>query len=402
MIITAYFSDQGAPKAGLSPVINIRDVSDGSLVIDAAAMTEIGDGFYKYDFAGFDAAKGYAILCDGGSGLTGAERYAIATSEAQGDVTRILADTNELQTDLVDGGRLDLLIDGIKGKTDNLPADTASELNAVDAAIAAVQADLDNPDQYKADVSTLALEASVQAVKARTDNLPIDPADQSQVEAVIVAAVAAIQGVDGDTLESLSDQMDGLVPGGTGASAVVITIREADLTPIADVSVRILNEGETLLVAYGSTDVNGQIQINLDDGVYTVRLRKTGCAFTVPEDLTVSGVTAVAYTGEQSVIGEPEDSDACRVYDYAFAQDGKTPLSSVSAIARIVSVPYDRDEKLHAGVETAAVYDPETGLLYWDIVRGATVKFVVAELRYNRQHVVPDQATARLAGLSEL
>jgi hypothetical protein len=38
------------------------------------------------------------------------------------DVAAILIDTNELQTDWVNGGRLDLLIDAIKAKTDILPA----------------------------------------------------------------------------------------------------------------------------------------------------------------------------------------------------------------------------------------------------------------------------------------
>lgn len=36
------------------------------------------------------------------------------------EVAAILADTNELQGDLTDGGRLDLLIDGIKSKTDTI------------------------------------------------------------------------------------------------------------------------------------------------------------------------------------------------------------------------------------------------------------------------------------------
>jgi hypothetical protein len=40
----------------------------------------------------------------------------------QGNVTDILADTNELQLDWKNGGRLDLLIDAVKAKTDNLPS----------------------------------------------------------------------------------------------------------------------------------------------------------------------------------------------------------------------------------------------------------------------------------------
>lgn len=41
-------------------------------------------------------------------------------------INSILADTNELQTDWVDGGRLDLLVDGIKAKTDNLSGANAA------------------------------------------------------------------------------------------------------------------------------------------------------------------------------------------------------------------------------------------------------------------------------------
>jgi hypothetical protein len=42
------------------------------------------------------------------------------------EVAAILADTNELQTDWTNGGRLDLLVDAIKAKTDNLPAAPAA------------------------------------------------------------------------------------------------------------------------------------------------------------------------------------------------------------------------------------------------------------------------------------
>ena len=36
------------------------------------------------------------------------------------DTAAILADTDEVQTDLANGGRLDLLIDAIKAKTDTI------------------------------------------------------------------------------------------------------------------------------------------------------------------------------------------------------------------------------------------------------------------------------------------
>lgn len=46
--------------------------------------------------------------------------------------------------------------------------------NEYDIVIGALQTDLDNPDQYKANITALALEATVQAIKTLTDNLPAD------------------------------------------------------------------------------------------------------------------------------------------------------------------------------------------------------------------------------------
>lgn len=43
-----------------------------------------------------------------------------------------------------------------------------------------IQADLDNPDQYKADVSALALESTAQAIKAKTDTI-----DWNDVEEIL-------------------------------------------------------------------------------------------------------------------------------------------------------------------------------------------------------------------------
>lgn len=79
MLITAYFSDQGSPATGLSPVVSVIDLSDDSKPVDGQAMDEIAEGFYKYDYEGYSDVKSYAILCDGGSSLSGTNRYSIGT-----------------------------------------------------------------------------------------------------------------------------------------------------------------------------------------------------------------------------------------------------------------------------------------------------------------------------------
>ena len=90
----------------------------------------------------------------------------------------------------------------------------SDDLKVLSDQLDAVQLDLDDPAQYKADVTLLALEATAQLIKDKTDNLPTDPADQSAVEAAITTSETAIRGTDSDDLKVLSDQLDLVAPAG--------------------------------------------------------------------------------------------------------------------------------------------------------------------------------------------
>lgn len=83
MIINSFFTDAGAPKTGLTPTIRIWEVSAGaqSLVVTDASMTEVGDGFYKYDFTTYDATKNYVLRSDGGVALANVDRYEYGATE---------------------------------------------------------------------------------------------------------------------------------------------------------------------------------------------------------------------------------------------------------------------------------------------------------------------------------
>jgi hypothetical protein len=85
MNILSYFTNSGVPETGLSPTIRIRNASTGALVVTDAAMIEVGDGFYRYDFTGYDALIDYSIRSDGGASLADAERYAYAGNESYYD-----------------------------------------------------------------------------------------------------------------------------------------------------------------------------------------------------------------------------------------------------------------------------------------------------------------------------
>lgn len=95
-LYTAIFRyDSGAVATGISPTINIRDLTvGGTLVVNGGVMTEAGGGWYYYEF---DDTEGhvYAVSCDAGSVTGLSNRYSDGASP--GHYESALAD---LQTDL--------------------------------------------------------------------------------------------------------------------------------------------------------------------------------------------------------------------------------------------------------------------------------------------------------------
>lgn len=129
-------------------------------IVDSATKTIEDQTLVIYTY-GHASAKIQADLSDSvWLGLTGGSTIKAKTdlipasparegtlSTIEGKVDSVLADTNMLQVDWVNSGRLDLLIDGIKAKTDLIPASPAavgSKMDIVDAPSATGKAALAN------------------------------------------------------------------------------------------------------------------------------------------------------------------------------------------------------------------------------------------------------------------
>ena len=140
MYLTAFFTNVGVPSTGLNPTIRIRRISDGTLLVTDAVMTEVGDGWYRYWFAAYDEDVNYAIRCDGGATLPAMERYTYGGNE------NYIDDIDEKLS----------VIHGVG----SWESDTTS---TVDANIIQVQGNtITNVDDFKADVAALAIEANVE------------------------------------------------------------------------------------------------------------------------------------------------------------------------------------------------------------------------------------------------
>lgn len=192
---------------------------------------------------------------------------------------------------------IDVLIDAIKAKTDLIPA-TPAVADEYDAALAAIQADLDNPAQYKADVSGLATQISVNAIpttpllaanyvvpdnvtigeiKAKTDNIPTTPLTAQQVWEYVTRELTS-QGSGGATAQEVWEYATRVLTAGTNI----------DLTSLAKTTH--LQEVEDKVD--GIKDITDQM------------------VFTVPNKVDASATvdpTGIATSEEMGIIGEKVD-----------------------------------------------------------------------------------------------
>lgn len=92
MKFTAFITSNGSPQIGLSPVIDIWDTT--SQIVTAAALTEVGGGFYYYEYASYDPAVDYFARVDAGVSLLDSDRYIALTN----DLGQISAQLNAQDT----------------------------------------------------------------------------------------------------------------------------------------------------------------------------------------------------------------------------------------------------------------------------------------------------------------
>ena len=186
----------------------------------------------------------------------------------------------------------------------------------------------------------------------------------------------------------------------TGANKIVFTVyKTATTTPIPYARVVIKNGTGTYILTESFTDINGNATVYLDNGSYSVVVMAMGYTFS-PTPITVldEEIDQTIY-GAVIDIGTPSASGVCRVYEYCYKPDGSTPLSVVHDDVNIVKLPYNNTGKLFSGKVIHGVYNASTGLLYWDLVYGSTVAFVIAELGVKVSKVIPSTGSARLSDI---
>lgn len=96
------------------------------------------------------------------------------------------------------------------------------------------------------------------------------------------------------------------------------------------------------------------------------------------------------------VIPPPESGDTCTLYEFCVMPDSATVKTSITAVAKIIELPYNYAGRLHIGDEIAGTYSAETGLVSWQMARKATVRVSIPDVGFLGIVEIPDAESARV------
>ena len=135
-IITARFTRCGCAATGLTPTINIWELNPTNpaiytQVITNGVLTELFNGWYRYDFITYDYSKTYIFEIDGGAGLPCNERYQYGGNESyEEDISFQVWE--ETATDHLNLNTTGLLLNLIKSDTSTIILNQATIIALID------------------------------------------------------------------------------------------------------------------------------------------------------------------------------------------------------------------------------------------------------------------------------
>ncbi len=273
-------------EVGKKYIVRVAAIVGGVTGAAPVGMFEMVTSDVAREGADSDTLETLSDQIDGTSTHTAANVWAVGTRTLT-SVGTLVADTAAAVWEIATSG---LTTVGSIGKllVDNINAAISSR--ATPAQVATELGTYDGPTKAEMDAAFAALMTAAD-VNAEVDSALADYDGPTEAEMNTAHALLATEGADGDTLETLSDQIDGVATHGAGAITAVYTLYVTDTTtPIVGVDVWITSDvgGATSVAGPLQTNGSGQVTFYLDAGTYYVWRQKAGYNFDNPQTWEVS------------------------------------------------------------------------------------------------------------------
>lgn len=336
-------------------------LASGQVVARADSVTGVGRIQTNQDKTNYQLASGQVIAR--ADSVTGAGRL---TTNLDKTNYQLASGQVVARADSVTGtGRLNLNLDktnyrlSSQGRADIWIEDTTGENSGwaqffkgrLDANISSRSTFNVNSESVTVDKSNL---GTVQAnlipedsnllagIKAKTDKLLFDAQDSLVIDYGRIPAVGGGSATNPDTIANhvwIWGTRTLTSGSGTGANQVIInTFQLPDSIPVIGAQVQVLNQNQSATVGLLNSSSTGQAIFALDNGIYKLRMYKSGWVFTVPESIIVSGNLADTFYANLFNPGNPPAANLCRVYGWIRDLKGQ-PVASVTVEAKISTTP---------------------------------------------------------------
>lgn len=240
----AFYTETKVGKTGLTVTVDVRG-HDGTEIVTAGSATEIGDGLYSYTLSSGSTANEGAYVAVFKTATSTVDQqhipslWCIGVGGVENLNATVSSRASQTSLDTVDDF-LDTEVAAIKAKTDNLPSDPA-DASDIAASFTSIASTLTTIATY--------IDTEVAAIKAKTDNLPAAPAATGDIPsaATIAAAVFArtfhATKMSGLTFEELA--------------ALIACAVLAKCSGMDGVSPIVRNVGDTANAITGTADADG-------------------------------------------------------------------------------------------------------------------------------------------------
>ena len=307
-------ASEQADTALLSDGVAVASIANDAITaaaLKADAVTEIQNGL----------ALEATLTAIKGAGWTTQTLKAIYSSAVDA-----LSNAENTWTDLANGGRLDLLIDSI-----------ITHLTDIKGA-------------GWTDETLVSLQALIDAIKAKTDNLPADPADDSDIDAAIAAVKSVADDILVDTGTTLPATLATIAGYTDGIAGDVWSHATRTLT-VPAVAAAATEDGTTLTL-YKDAD------INIEFTGLTIPTGAKKVVFTIKDNLDDAD-TAAALQATYQLTDVPAETHTLNYINSAVPPVLTTP----------VTFTVDTDSVEFDMTAAAAYYLPryERGYLKWDL-----------------------------------
>ncbi len=204
--------------------------------------------------------------------------------------------------------------------------------------------------------------------------------EQIQSGLALEATLTAIKGA-GWTTETLKAIYTAAASAlGTGGNPVTLTLEDGSGNAVPNIVCICRNAAEDAVLARATTDANGQVEFQLDDGSYKVRYGPSGAhTFSNPYTLTVSGTTAATHTCAALTIPASSDPALCTCYADIRYVDGGELVGANEGWLKIIKLVTPRFPDADTGTAARGrtgdtYYTNASGRVQVDLIRGSVVQ----------------------------